>query len=85
MIEDVSTWQCCLVVSAIICGVIKAFIVAYNPTAMLMSEQNSFQNSEHFIVRFLYDFIWSFTNVMYLLCIVLPVGLVMYGISRFFI
>lgn len=85
MIEDKELWTTCLVLTAIILTLIKAFVVAYNPYLNgASSNWNAYQRSDKFIVRFIYDFISSFFNIIYLLFIVTPLSLLIYGICRFF-
>ena len=84
--ENKEMWQICLGFSILVCGLVKAFLVARNPYlgGKGLSELNSFESSEYFIVRFLYDFVGSLTNWPYLFFIVLPMSLVMYGFAYLF-
>lgn len=85
MIEDKELWMTCLGSTALIITIIKAFIIAGNPYLNgTPSHWNAYQGSQSFMVRFIYDFISSFFNIMYLLFFVVPVSLAAYGICRFF-
>ena len=85
MIEDKELWTICLGLTAFILTMIKALIIASNPHLNgSPSNWNTYQASEKIIIRFAYDFISSFFNIMYLLFIVTPISLIVYWVCRFF-
>ena len=85
MVEDAELWKICFGISIVVCNFLKAVYVALTPHIVPLSQKNSFQSSEYFIVRFLYDFIWSFTNIIWMICSGVPVAAIMYVVIRYFV